>query len=197
MVAGPLAAAGSGSYGQTALPGANTANVTLQYSAVHALASPLTAVYSGDRNYQGCTSAPVTITLDSSPIVSAVGVALSAFQNIKVGTPISMNVIVAPQQFPPAGEPNDPIPTGTVQVTIDGAAVGSPLTIAPFSLGPSDSSANVNIDTSKKAVPGHAYSGRDLQWSGNYQASLLHDAALHAHCSGFLNHRKPGLSLRH
>jgi hypothetical protein len=54
---------------------------------------------------------------------------MSTLQNINPGTPINLNVQVGPATGPPATEPSYAAPTGTIQLAVDGAKVGSPISL--------------------------------------------------------------------
>ncbi len=91
---------------------------------------------------------------------------LSPNQGILIGTPVTISADVGPATQPPTGEPAYPDPTGTVQLQIDGASVGTPLQLAPSSSSgsPSQSSATVSIPTADLAPGTHTAS---LTYSGD------------------------------
>lgn len=176
VIAGPTAVAGYGggviSVATYQTPYATIGPLTIPVSQLPSPTAPLTFVYSGDANYSGCTSAPVQLAYETGPVASLVGFTLSAYQNILIGTPVTMNANVIVANQPPLGEPMFPAPTGTVQLEIDGAAAGSPVALTSgLSNGTvPDGLATLAIPTSGLAAGMHAAS---LSYSGdaNYLSS--------------------------
>jgi hypothetical protein len=77
----------------------------------------LTAVYSGDGNYNGSTSAPITVVVQADGTTSTVS---SSSPTAAYGEPVSFTATVAPVA------PGAVTPTGTVQFQVDGANFGKP-----------------------------------------------------------------------
>jgi hypothetical protein len=119
---------GAGQIGYT-LPGISPPSQTLQISQLTSVTAPITVSYSGDSNYAPCTSPPLQLTYQTGPIASAAGGSVSQIENILPGTPVNFNIQVGPATAPPIYEPFYPAPTGTVQVILDGANLGSPVTL--------------------------------------------------------------------
>jgi VCBS repeat-containing protein len=77
----------------------------------------LTAVYSGDGNYNGSTSAPITVVVQADATTSTVS---SSSPTAAYGEPVSFTATVAPVA------PGAVTPTGTVQLQVDGINLGKP-----------------------------------------------------------------------
>jgi hypothetical protein len=134
-IAGPTVVtgigSGIGSLGAFQLPTASIPQVTLRSAQLTSPTAPITAVYSGDGNYASCTSAPLQLTYQTGPVASQVGFTLSAYQNIPVGTSLTMMAGIIAATLPPQYEPTYPTPTGTVQVMIDGKSAETPAQVVP------------------------------------------------------------------
>lgn len=120
---------GGGAGGAFTLPAMSLPPTTLQISQLESATAPLTVVYSGDSNYTSCTSPPLQLTYETGPIASTMFDTLTPQGNILVGTPINVNAQVGPATAPPTYEPAYPAPTGTVQLSVDGVNIGSPLSL--------------------------------------------------------------------
>lgn len=128
----PVVGSGSvGVEGTIPLPNIYIPDTIVQISQLQSVSAPITAVYSGDSNYATCTSAPLQLTYDTSPVASAVSVTLTPQVYVQQGTPISATIQAGPAAAPPIFEPLYPAATGTVQVAIDGVSLGSPLSLTP------------------------------------------------------------------
>jgi len=172
LLAGPLPVTGTGgavlpptgAANNYSLPSA-TAFAVVQASQLPNPLQPITAVYSGESNHASCTSSPITVTYDSSPIVSTTNWMSSSSQSLfsgEGGTGTVTVSVTAP--FPVPGEPAYTLPTGTVRLMIDGLAVGT-----PASLGTNyPASASLPVTTSSLAAGTHtivfSYSG-DFQYA--------------------------------
>jgi hypothetical protein len=124
-VVGPETVTGTGSS-----PTASISTATLQISQLTSLSAPITVVYSGDSNYATCTSPPLQLTYETSPIASFIWGTIGSQQSTPE-TPINLDIGVGPNAGPPPQEPAYPAPTGAVQLSIDGGNVGSPVSLTP------------------------------------------------------------------
>ena len=105
------------------------------------------------------------LTYQSGPESSQVTFTLSQYQNVVAGNSVVMTASVQAQNYPSPYEPAFPVPTGTVQLTIDGTNVGSPVQLLTGSTSgfTPNGIATITIDTSKLSVGMHplrlSYSG--------------------------------------
>ncbi len=76
----------------------------------------ITAIYSGDANYQASVSAPASFTLSTDATPSTVSVGLSDTTTVQ-GASIMVNITIAPAS---------PTPGGTAQLILDGNLYGQP-----------------------------------------------------------------------
>jgi hypothetical protein len=79
----------------------------------------ITALYSGDSNYQSSVSAAASFTLVSETIPSTTTLALTS-STITQGTTVTVEAAISPAT---------PTPTGTAQLILDGNLYGSPLAL--------------------------------------------------------------------
>jgi Pro-kumamolisin, activation domain/Bacterial Ig-like domain (group 3) len=79
----------------------------------------ITAVYSGDTNYQSSVSAPVSFTLGTSALPSTTTVTITP-STVVQGTAITVSAAISPAV---------PVPTGTAQLILDGNLYGSPVAV--------------------------------------------------------------------
>jgi hypothetical protein len=168
LLAGPLTVSGGGSGIISVVGGITTFQSAAAWASTSVLASnlpnytnPLTASYSGDNNYTACTSKSLSITYTNAPLATSFQGVISA-ESVNRGDPLSLNLTVSAEMNLPVGEPLYPVPTGIVQLVIDGANFGTPTALN------SSGKASVPINTSLLAGGGHSmtasYSG-----DANYQ----------------------------
>jgi len=172
---GPVTGAGGGggiistSGGQTlfSLPTISLGWQTLQISQLTSVTAPITVSYSGDSNYASCTSIPLLLTYDTSPLASWVAGQISPQENILAGTPTYINIQVGPQIAPPVSEPDYPAPTGTLQLSVDGGNVGAPVPLTTAN-GVSGPIGNANYGEATLTVPTASLS------SGMHEATVTY-----------------------
>lgn len=111
------------------LPAMSMDPVIVDPSQLSSMSAPITGVYSGDSNFVTCSSSPVQLTFDTSPLVSTIYGKLTSPQSSYAGSGINLNVQVASGAYLPVFEPDYTAPTGTVQLFIDGNKVGSPFAL--------------------------------------------------------------------
>jgi Pro-kumamolisin, activation domain/Bacterial Ig-like domain (group 3) len=126
-VVGPASDITQGS--PSSLPLMYIPDTTLQISQLQSVTAPITAVYSGDSNYNSCTSTPIQLTYETGPVASMVWAELTPQLYVPVGTPVTANIEAGPAAAPPIFEPLYPAPTGTLQLAMDGVNIGSPLSL--------------------------------------------------------------------
>ena len=181
-LAGPIAVTGQGGAILSVIggietfrsPGA-TANALIPASQISNPVPPITATYSGDGNYSGCTSAPLNIAYQTGLLTGAVSAQFANYFAFQVPGSTAATVTVRTPELP-IYEPAYPAPTGTVQLLIDGVASGSPVTVAPSN---GNASATMTVSTAGLSYGSHhvgfAYSG-DSQYSpsqgGDYYFTL-------------------------
>jgi subtilase family serine protease len=112
-------AIGSGTGTLIAAASSSGANITTD--TVPGGSMTVTARYSGDKNYFASTSQPVNVTVTPEPSQTFVGIMGGGYINnspisIQFGQPVPIGVAVA-------GKSNQGYPTGTINLTNDGAAI--------------------------------------------------------------------------
>ena len=112
-------AIGSGTGTLIAAASSSAANITTD--TVPGGSMTVTARYSGDKNYFASTSQPVNVTVTPEPSQTFVGIMGGGYINnspisIQFGQPVPIGVAVA-------GKSNQGYPTGTINLTNDGAAI--------------------------------------------------------------------------
>ncbi|WP_158942929.1 Ig-like domain repeat protein [Granulicella sp. S190] len=86
----------------------------------------ITALYSGDGNYQASVSSATSLTLGEKTVPSTVAIALGA-SSVEQGASVAVSTTISPAS---------PTPNGTVRLVLDGVAYGqpTPLTSATITL---------------------------------------------------------------
>lgn len=111
--------------GSATLPtGSGTVSYSLNTTGLTVATHTVTAIYSGDAIFSGSQSAPVTITITSAGTgtggtTTSLTTVTPTPNSVAAGTAISLAIAVAP------GSTSANIPTGTVQIEVDGAAVAT------------------------------------------------------------------------
>jgi hypothetical protein len=142
----------------------NSAGVaTFATSSLSVAAHSITAVYGGDINFVASTSAALSEQVNSAPAVASTTAVVSSVSSPVFGQPITFTATVAGV---PAGSAT---PTGTVQFVIDGANVGSAVSL---SNGSAASAAIGNLAVGTHSVSA-VYSG-NATFSTSTSSSLSH-----------------------
>jgi hypothetical protein len=114
----------------------------------------ITAVYSGDANYQSSVSAPASFTLSTPALPSTTTVTITPSTAVQ-GTALTISTAISPAV---------PVPTGTAQLILDGNLYGSPVAVI-------SAATNLSLLTDTLQAGSHVvrvfYSG-----DGNHQASI-------------------------
>ena len=84
----------------------------------------IAALYSGDPNYQASVSSVATFTIRSSSLASTTSIAITPATAVQ-GTAVTVAAGISP---------STPVPTGTVQLMLDGTLYGSPITLSGASI---------------------------------------------------------------
>jgi subtilase family serine protease len=79
----------------------------------------ITAIYSGDSNYQSSVSAPASFTMSNAALPSITAIALPSAPVVQ-GATVTVAVAISPAT---------PTPTGTTQLMLDGNLYGSPIAV--------------------------------------------------------------------
>ena len=155
---------GSTVLASTALSQASAGDTTINLSAgqLPGGANPITIAYSGDANYAGSVSAPITLTVTDSSAASASTVSIAVSSTAAVqGTAVSITSTISPAS---------PTPTGTAQLLIDGNLAGVPTLLS----GPT---VTLSFDTATLQPGSHVlqvnYSGDSNHLANSSQPTTL------------------------
>ncbi|MGD0444727.1 MAG: Ig-like domain repeat protein [Edaphobacter sp.] len=105
--------------GSSALMVAGSASVSNVNLTIASGTHIITAVYSGDTNYQSSASAPVSFAVGTAGLPSTTTVTVTPSTAVQ-GTAVTVSTAISPAV---------PIPTGTAQLILDGNLYGSPVAL--------------------------------------------------------------------